>query len=164
MVWILKLKCFEQFSFVLCRHDSVLDCIWASNTLRLFFLKRLGSSVFLQLHWATRCSDNKHWANSLLSITDNFNSLSCSEFSSKSYFSKIKKTLFLKENQLFRITPTKEILTSTTFDESAVDTFALYVLLTNFCSWKIVVKKPHSTKSPAQRNLHALYHVNVVAN
>jgi len=36
--------------------------------------------------------------------------------------------------------------------------------LLNFCSWKIVLKRPHSTKSPAQRNLHALYHVNVVAN
>ena len=76
-------------------------------------------------------------------------------------FSKIKKTLFLKENQLFCTTATKEILPSTTLNESAVDTFALYVLLTNFCSWKIVLKKPHSTKSPAQRNLHALYHVNV---
>ena len=97
----------------------------------------------------------------ILSITDNFNSLSCSEFSSKPYFSKIKKTLFLKENQLFCTTATKEILPSTTFDESAVDTFALYVLLTNFCSWKIVIKEPHSKKSPAQRNLHALYHVNV---
>ena len=67
-------------------------------------------------------------------ITDNFNSLSCSEFSSKSYLSKIKKTLFLKENQLFCTTATKEILPSATFDESDVDTFALYVLLTNVCS------------------------------
>ena len=104
------------------------------------------------------------WSNSLLSITDNFNSLSCSEFSSKSYFSKIKKILFLKENQLFCTTATKEILPSTTFWWIRCWPFALYVLLNNFCSWKIVVKKPHSTKSPAQRNLHALYHVNVVAN
>ena len=42
------------------------------------------------------------------------------------------------ENQLFCTTATKVILPSTTYEESAVDTFALYILLTNFCSWKIV--------------------------
>ena len=44
------------------------------------------------------------------------------------------------KNQLFCTTATKAILPSTTYGKSAVDTFALCVLLTNFCNWKIVLR------------------------
>ena len=71
------------------------------------------------------------------------------------------------QNQLFCTTATKVILPSTTYEESAVDTFALYVLLiiTNFCSRKNCIKKPDRMKMPAQKKPpHVLYHVNFVAN
>ena len=50
----------------------------------------------------------------------------------------------------------KVILPSTAYEESAVDTFALHVLLiiTNFCSRKSCIKKPRRVKIPVQRNLH----------
>ena len=53
------------------------------------------------------------------------------------------------QNQRFCTTATKVILPSTTYQASAVDNFALYVLLTNFCSWKIVLKN-----LVAQKTLH----------
>ena len=53
------------------------------------------------------------------------------------------------QNQLFCTTATKVILPSTTYEASAVDNFALYVLLTNFCSWKIVLRN-----LVAQKTLH----------
>ena len=60
------------------------------------------------------------------------------------------------KNQLFCTTATKVILPSTTYEESADDTFALYVLLiiTNFCSRKNCIKKPRRMKIPVKRNLH----------
>ena len=78
----------------------------------------------------------------------NFNSLRCSQFCSKSL-------------QRFCTTATKVILPSTTYKASAVDNFALYVLLTNFCSWKIVLRNLVAQKTLHKKSPHAWYHVNV---
>ena len=56
----------------------------------------------------------------------------------------------------------KVILPSTTYQASAVDNFALYVLLTNFCSWKIVLRNLIAQKTLHKKSPHALYHVKIV--
>ena len=53
------------------------------------------------------------------------------------------------KSSAFIITATKVIFPSTTYEASTADTFALYVLFTEFCSWKIVLKK-----LVAQETLH----------
>ena len=53
------------------------------------------------------------------------------------------------ESSAYIITATKVISPSATYEASAVDNFALYILLTNFCSWKIVLKN-----LVAQKTLH----------
>ena len=55
------------------------------------------------------------------------------------------------------------ILPSTTYQASAVDNFALYVLLTNFHSWKIVLRNLIiAQKTLHKKSPHALYHVKIV--
>ena len=109
---VLDSKCFPSFCV-----DSDFDCI-LSFKYRLLFLKKLGSSEVFQLQCTKPDAlkidiDSTHFFN--------FNSLRCSQFCSKSL-------------QRFCTTATKVILPSTTYKASAVDNFALYVLLTNFCS------------------------------
>ena len=129
VVWTLKivLDRFPSFCVV-----SDFDCLLSFNY-RLFFLKRLGSSDFFKLHYI----DSTHFYQlpSILWVVPNS---------------------VQNQNQHFCTTATKVILPSTTYGESAVDTFALYVLLiiTNFCSRKSCIKKPRRMKIPVQRNLH----------
>ena len=68
------------------------------------------------------------------------------------------------QNQRFCTTATYVILPSTTYKASAVDNFALSVLLTNFCSWKIVLRNLLAQKTLHKKSPHALYHVNIVEN
>ena len=63
------------------------------------------------------------------------------------------------QNQFFCTTATEVILPSTAYEESAVDTFALYVYLTNFCSWKSVLKNLVGWKPCTKKSSHALYHM-----
>ena len=53
---------------------------------------------------------------------------------------------------------------STTYEASAVDNFALYVLFTNFCSWKIVLRNLVAQKTLHKKSPNALYYVNVAEN
>ena len=115
MVWTLKsvLDSFPSFCV-----DSDLDCL-LSFKYRLFFLKRLGSSEFFQLHYI----DSTHFyqlPSILWVVPDSVQN----------------------QDQVFCIYYNSNLsnFPSTTYEESAVDTFALCVLLTEFCSWKIVLK------------------------
>ena len=122
VVWTLKivLDRFPSFCVV-----SDFDCLLSFNY-RLFFLKRLGSSEFFKLHYI----DSTHFYQlpSILWVVPNS---------------------VQNQNQHFCTTATKVILPSATYQASAVDNFALYVLLTNFCSWKIVLRN-----LVAQKTLH----------
>ena len=56
------------------------------------------------------------------------------------------------QNQFFCTTAIKVILPSTTYEESAVYNVALYVFITNCCSWKIVLRNLVGRKE--ERNIH----------